>query len=59
LTEKDERIMAIVLIETTNVFRNPIITRCLFLVEKKGEKKPIVFKDAVDVGEKVARGYLE
>ena len=51
--------MAIVLIETTNVFRNPIITRCLFLVEKKGEKKPIVFKDAVDVGEKVARGYLE
>lgn len=51
--------MAMVLIETTNILRNLIIIRCLFLVEKKGQKNPIAFKNVVDVREKVARGYLE
>ncbi|KAF1953206.1 hypothetical protein CC80DRAFT_551600 [Byssothecium circinans] len=59
LTEKGERIIAMAPTETTDVLGNPTITRCLFLVKKKGEKNPIAFEDAADVGEKAARGYLE
>jgi len=59
LTEKGETIMAMAPTETTDVVGNPVMTRCLFLVEKKGEKNPIAFEDAADVGEKAARGYLE
>ncbi|KAF2181553.1 hypothetical protein K469DRAFT_692021 [Zopfia rhizophila CBS 207.26] len=59
LTEKGERMLAMAPIETTDVLRNPIITRCLFLIEKKGQRNPIAFKDAADVREKAARGYLK
>jgi hypothetical protein len=59
LTEKGERIMAMAPTETTDVLGNPTMTRFLFLVEKEGQKNPIAFEDAADVGEKAARGYLE
>jgi hypothetical protein len=46
-------------VETKDVLGNLTISRCRFLVEKRGEKNPIVFEDAVQIGEKAAQGYLK
>jgi hypothetical protein len=51
--------MAMAPTETTDVLENPVMTRCLILVEKNGKENPIAFEDAADIGEKAARGYLE
>jgi hypothetical protein len=59
LTEKGERILGMAPVETKDVLGNLTISRCRFLVEKRGEKNPIVFEDAVQIGEKAAQGYLK
>jgi len=59
LIKKGKRIIVIILIETTNISRNLVIIRYLFLIKKKGKKNPITFKDIVDIREKIIKGYLK
>ncbi|CAI6342331.1 unnamed protein product [Periconia digitata] len=59
LTEKGERILAMAPTETEDVLGNPVMTRCSFLVEKKGQENPIAFEDAADIGEQASKGYLQ
>lgn len=59
LTEKGERILAMAPTETEDVLGNSVMTRCSFLVEKKGQKNPIAFEDAADIGEQASKGYLQ
>lgn len=59
MTEKGERILAMAPTETEDVLGNSVITRCSFLVEKKGQKNPIAFEDAADIGEQASKGYLQ
>ncbi|OCK76359.1 hypothetical protein K432DRAFT_408241 [Lepidopterella palustris CBS 459.81] len=58
-TEKGERILGMAPTETIDVMGKPSMTRCRFLVEKKGDLNPMVFEDAADIGEEATRGYLE
>ena len=59
LTDQGERILGMAPFEVEGVRGVPSMLRCKFVVEKKGRINPIDFEDAVELGERATRGYLD
>jgi hypothetical protein len=59
LTEKCEKIFAMAPHTTHDAFGNETVLRCKYVVEKPGQRNPIVFEDIYEVGLEAANAYWD